>query len=413
MDKISFIGDLMFEKPYVESRKLKGDNYDFSGLLIHLSPILQQSDLVVANLETVFAGKDAKYTSNLYSFNTPDEAISTLKECNISLVTTANNHSLDRGIQGLKRTIDILRKNHIDYTGTYQNPKEKHRSFVKDINGTRYAFMSYTYGTNTLENKVVLSAEEIGHINLLKPQEIDKLARVGKKQSLLTKILATCSQKLFTSEVRMTIKKIMKMPLNVPIVDDNISINENYVKLLVDDIRETKICSDVVFMCLHSGGQFNVSPGRFTKDMVHIIHEAGVENIIAMHPHVVQHYESNTNGNNVFYSIGSLNISPSSVYVLHELKPEYSIIPHYYFDKIDGKTKLIKVTFSIVKVVEDKDHSLTVYPVSKLNEILNDDNKLNLMDDVRFIYNRVMLANISNIEIKDEYEIEQKKTCCF
>lgn len=406
MDKISFLGDLMFERNYINSKKQKDGSFDFSGLLINLSPVLQQSDLIVANLETVFAGKDCGYTKNLYSFNTPDEAIKVLKECNISLITTANNHCLDRGIQGLKRTIKTLQKNNIDSTGTYLNPKEEKRSFIKNINGTKYAFMSYTYGTNTLENKVVLTAEEIGHVNLLKPQEIDKLARVGKKQSLLTKILATCSQRLFTSEVRMTIKKMMKMSLNIPIVDDNISINENYVKLLVDDIRETKLCSDVVFMCLHSGGQFNASPGRFTKDMVHIIHEAGVENIIAMHPHVVQHYESNTNGNNVFYSIGSLNISPSSVYVLHELKPEYSIIPHYYFDKIDGKTKLIKVTFSIVKVVEDKDHSLTVYPVSKLNEILNGDNKLNLMDDVRFIYNRVMLANISNIEIKDEYEIE-------
>lgn len=406
MDKISFIGDLMFEMPYIESKKLMDGGYDFSGLLINIGPILQQSDLVVANLETVFAGKESGFTANLYSFNTPDAAIKTLKECYITLVTTANNHCLDRGVQGLKRTIEVLQKNRIDSTGTYLNAKEKQRSFIKEINGTRYAFMSYTYGTNTLENKVLLSDDEIGHVNLLKPQKIDKLKRVGKKQSYLVRLLTICSQKLFTSEARMFIKKMMGMPLNVPIVDDNISINSDYVKVLTDDIKETKMLADIVFMCLHSGGQFNAMPGSFTKNIAKIIHDAGVENIVATHPHVVQHYERNAKGSNVFYSIGSLNISPSSAYVLHDLKPEYSIIPHYYFDKIGGLTKLIKTTFSIVKVVEDKNHSLCVYPISKLRVMLDGKDYEHLMDDVRFIYNRVMQAEINSIEIKDEYEIK-------
>lgn len=406
MDKISFIGDLMFEIPYIKSKKRKDGSYDFSELLSNLNPILLQSDLVVANLETTLAGKESSYTVNLYSFNTPDEAVEVLKECNITLVTTANNHCLDRGVQGLKRTIEVLKKNHIDHTGTYSDPNESQRSFVKEINGTRYAFMSYTYGTNTLENKVVLAENEIGHVNLLKPQEMDKLKREGKKQSALVRLLATCSQKLFSSEMRMLIKKMMGMPLNVPIVDDNITINADYIRMMTKDIRETKKQSDVVFMCLHSGGQFNAMPGSFSRNMVQVIHEAGVEHIVAAHPHVVQHYECDPKGNNVFYSLGSLNISPSSIYVLHELKPEYSIIPHYYFDKEAGQAKLTKTTFTIVKVVEDKYHSLCVYPVSKLKEMLKGEEKDKLIDDVMFIYNRVMQAEVKNIEIKDEYEIK-------
>ena len=187
----------MFEMPYIKAQKQKNGSYDFKGLLINLAPMLKQSDLVVANLETVFAGEDCGYTTNLYSFNTPDEAVEVLKECNITLVTTANNHCLDRGVKGLKRTIEILKSHQIDYTGTYSNPNERNRSIIRTINGTRYAFMSYTYGTNTLENKVILDQEEIGHVNLLKPQEIDKLQREGGKQSLLVRVLSLCSQKLF------------------------------------------------------------------------------------------------------------------------------------------------------------------------------------------------------------------------
>lgn len=405
MDKISFIGDLMFEKQYMQSKKLKDGKYCFSGILINLYSILQNSDLIVANLETVFAGKDRSYTSNLYSFNTPDEAVIVLKECNISLVTTANNHCLDRGVYGLKRTIEILDNNNIAHTGTYLDPKEKERSFIKEINGTRYAFMSYTYGTNTLENKIILSDEEIGHVNLLKPQERDNMARIGNKQSVFVRILTTCSQKIFSSEMRMLIKKMLGMQLNVPIVDDNINLNPHYIETLANDIKKTKQESDVVFMCLHSGGQFNSMPGNFTRKIVKIIHNNGIANIVATHPHVVQHYDRDNLGNNVFYSIGSLNISSSSKYVIHDLKPEYSIIPHYYFDKINGHIQLIKTSFSIVKVIEDENHVLCVFPISKLLNTLDERDRVVVMDDVRFIYNRVTQFNVDDIEIKDEYEI--------
>lgn len=392
----------MFEMPYILSKKKKDGGYDFSGLLMNLVPLLQHSDLVVANLETVFAGKVSRYTTNLYSFNTPDDAVEVLKECNISLVTTANNHCLDRGLKGLKRTIDVLKEHHIECTGTYTNPREQNRSAIRTINGTRYAFMSYTYGTNTLENKVVLAQEEIGHVNLVKPQEMDKLKREGKKQSLPVRLLAACSQKLFSSETRMLIKRLLGMPLNVPIVDDNIAINDDYIQKMTQDIKSTNSQSDVVFMCLHSGGQFNAMPGNFSRTIVSRIHDAGVKHVVATHPHVVQHYECDNNGNNVFYSLGSLNISPSSIYVLHELKPEYSIIPHYYFEKAE----LVKTTFSIVKVVENKDHSLCVYPANMLANILSGVEKEILRDDITFIYNRVMQSSSEEIGIEEEYEIK-------
>ena len=399
----------MFERQYIKARQTR-TGYDFSGLLINLKSLLGDSTIVVANLESVFAGSECKYTASLYSFNTPTEALDVLKECNISVVTTANNHCLDRGIKGIQKTIQALDQRRILHTGTYIDPNETDRSLIREINGVRYAFMSYTYGTNSLENKILLNQSELGHINLLKPQENDKLAQTEKQPSAFREILNTLSQKLFSSEARMRIKKTLGMTLNVPIVDDNLKIDYNFLDKLRQDIKKTKSESDVQFMCLHCGGQFNAYPGNFTEEIVRVLHQEGIHYIIATHPHVVQLCSVDNCGNITFYSIGNLTISPSSIYVLHELKPEYSIIPNFYFDKdILGNSVLKKLTFSIAKVVEGIDNSLTVFPISRLWEQSSEDERENLLYDVRFIYNRVTNSNTNIVEIQDEYEIGLKQ----
>ena len=330
----------MFERQYIKARQTR-TGYDFSGLLINLKSLLGDSTIVVANLESVFAGSECKYTASLYSFNTPTEALDVLKECNISVVTTANNHCLDRGIKGIQKTIQALDQRRILHTGTYIDPNETDRSLIREINGVRYAFMSYTYGTNSLENKILLNQSELGHINLLKPQENDKLAQTEKQPSAFREILNTLSQKLFSSEARMRIKKTLGMTLNVPIVDDNLKIDYNFLDKLRQDIKKTKSESDVQFMCLHCGGQFNAYPGNFTEEIVRVLHQEGIHYIIATHPHVVQLCSVDNCGNITFYSIGNLTISPSSIYVLHELKWPIEYYKHVItplpFEEIDKR----------------------------------------------------------------------------
>ena len=53
---------------------------------------MRESDLVVGNLETVFAGEEAGYTNDVYSFNTPDRFVCSMKSAGIDYVSTANNH---------------------------------------------------------------------------------------------------------------------------------------------------------------------------------------------------------------------------------------------------------------------------------------------------------------------------------
>jgi len=102
---ISAVGDLMAHQSNLNNAyNSKTSTYDFSGFLALVKPYLTKSDLTIGNFETVTAGPNARYTS-YPSFNTPDSMLTALSNAGFDVLSTANNHCLDRGINGLTRTI--------------------------------------------------------------------------------------------------------------------------------------------------------------------------------------------------------------------------------------------------------------------------------------------------------------------
>ncbi len=148
--RLSFVGDIMLHQPQLRAGyDSKKDKYDFTQCFDSLRPILQQSDISIANLETTLAGKPFR---GYPMFSSPDEIITNLKACGINILSTSNNHSADRGKKGLLRTLDILDQKGIYHVGTYRNIKERKQKnpLIIQRNGLRIAFLSYTYGTNGL-----------------------------------------------------------------------------------------------------------------------------------------------------------------------------------------------------------------------------------------------------------------------
>jgi poly-gamma-glutamate synthesis protein (capsule biosynthesis protein) len=113
----------------------------------YINKYLKDADFTLGNLETVTAGKDKKY-SGYPMFNSPDEFISAVKTAGFNLVTTSNNHALDRGETGINRTITQLIKNNLNYTGTFTSQHDRDSIRIFDIKGIKIAFLSYSYGTN-------------------------------------------------------------------------------------------------------------------------------------------------------------------------------------------------------------------------------------------------------------------------
>lgn len=140
---IVFLGDIMLSRT-VNSRMERYNDYNWPFLKVY--NFLNQADLVVANLESPFL-KDSNYQvlSGSFSFKANPLAVSGLKLANISLLSLANNHTINQGKKGIEDTIDILKENDIKYVGAGLNEEDARRAAIITINDARFAFLSYAY----------------------------------------------------------------------------------------------------------------------------------------------------------------------------------------------------------------------------------------------------------------------------
>ena len=143
---ISVIGDIMCHNTqYIDARTNEG--YDFSYVFEDIKDEIESSDLAIGNLETTFAGSKVGYSS-YPTFNTPEHLAIDLKEMGIDLLSTVNNHCLDKGYTGIVGTINELDNAGIVHTGTYASKEEADKITLIDVNGMKVAVVAYTYGTN-------------------------------------------------------------------------------------------------------------------------------------------------------------------------------------------------------------------------------------------------------------------------
>jgi poly-gamma-glutamate capsule biosynthesis protein CapA/YwtB (metallophosphatase superfamily) len=145
--RIAAVGDMMCHSPQFKYSQVSKDSFDFVPVFRYINKYLRDADFTLGNLETITAGKNKKY-SGYPLFNSPDEFISAVKNAGFNLVTTSNNHALDRGEPGINKTISQLIKNNLNYTGTYNSQQDRDSIRIFDIKGIKTAFLSYSYGTN-------------------------------------------------------------------------------------------------------------------------------------------------------------------------------------------------------------------------------------------------------------------------
>lgn len=401
LQKLTFLGDIMCEKPLLKAYQRYG-NRIFDQVFSKTKALFSDSDYVIGNLETVFGGNEKGYTRELYRFNTPDTFAEALSRGGIHMVTMATNHCLDSGIDGLTRTMDVLDRVGVEHTGAFRSESDA-RILIKELGNIKVAFLNYTYGTNVLENNVVLSKDQLFHVNLLKPQTTNRQTYVLKKEiSPFRLAVSKLLGRFFSSEVRMRLKKLLHLEYNAVRVDhlDPKELDERYLKRLQNDLRQAEEAADFVIACIHSGGQFNLEPGDFTKYIVKFLIDNGADAIIGNHPHVVQRLEQR-GPVPVAYCLGNYSISPSSIYLRHELKPSYSVALHLYFSQQGIQQK----AFSILKIAEGRRHGLEVVPADVLWEESSPREKERLLEDVREIYHRFTGIQGNGVCVQREYTI--------
>ncbi|MFC5467689.1 CapA family protein [Cohnella suwonensis] len=222
------VGDIMTHSPqlpgYYDAATGK---YDFSSWFAQVKPIFAEGDWVVANLETPIAGKDLKYTG-YPRFNAPYELAVALKGAGVQLVSTANNHAMDRGFPGVERTLANVRKAGLVPFGTSATEAESGRFVIEERNGIRMGFAAYTYSTNGIpvpQNKSFA-------VNLIEPSRI---------------------------------------------------------KADIAKLKEAG--ADVVTVSLHFGIEYQRLPNEAQTTLVRDLVEAGADIVLGSHTHVVQPYD--------------------------------------------------------------------------------------------------------------------------
>lgn len=194
------------------------------------------------------------------------------------------------------------------------------------------------------------------------------------------------------------------MTYNTPHQDDSLNKDtiQPYIARMEQDIAEARENADIVIFCPHMGGQFNITPGIFSEYITDVALQAGCHAIIASHPHIVQKAEIWQHKVPVFFSLGNFSMSPNSAYLLHEHLPEYGLAAHLY---IDNKA-ITSVSFSVLKIVEEKHAIMKVYPADVYDAQLHSDReKQKFRDEVKQICETVTGRQDPGWSIRREYQL--------
>ncbi len=145
---LAAVGDIMVHETQLKAHYIaSGDTYLFDDDFRFIRPYLQGADLAIGNLETVFGGTAKKYSGYPF-FNTPDTLAEALARAGFDVLTVANNHALDMGVDGAKRTVEVIRKNGMDVIGGRARPEDD-PLVVREVRGVRVGLLGLTYETGS------------------------------------------------------------------------------------------------------------------------------------------------------------------------------------------------------------------------------------------------------------------------
>ena len=220
-----FVGDIMLDRG-VEFEIKKNGNNNFRFPFLKIAKELQEADILFGNLEGPISDKGQKVGS-IYSFRMDPKVIDGLTFAGFDVLSIANNHMLDYGRMAMTDTFLRLKESGIDYVGAGFDENEAYAPKIKEVNGTKIAFLAFT-------NLYALSWEAVA----------DKSGMA-----------------LFSKDK------------------------------LEGTIKNAKNRSDLVVVSFHFGDEYKTSPTQEQKTIAHLAIDFGADLVIGHHPHVTEPLE--------------------------------------------------------------------------------------------------------------------------
>lgn len=301
---MAITGDIMCHNSmYNDAYDSSQGTYDFSYMFEDIKYYIQTADIAVGNLETTFAGSEVGY-SNYPTFNTPEQLAKNLKKAGFDIVSTANNHCMDKGYKGLVSTINYLDEADLAHTGTYATEEDSKEILIKNVKGVNIAFLSFTYGTNG----ITIPEDKSYCVNLIDEDLILEQIKLAKEQN-----------------------------------------------------------PDIICVSMHWGTEYQTTPNSTQEEWADFLFENGVDIIIGNHPHVLQTMEKRTvtleDGTTkdgfVVYSLGNFMAAQNKKYTRDSLILNLQITKNAETNKIT----IDNATYTPIYYYEDKTKTTQKYKI--------------------------------------------------
>ena len=373
--KILFCGDLILLEDQVK-RSFNGKNYDFTEVFEYATPYISSADLSIGVFEGSLGGTAKNFSQSNFDdgkklyLNFPDEFADAVKNSGFDLVTTANNHLLDMGIDGVFRTIKVLNDKKIDFIGSYSSLGDKNTRRVKILerNGLKFAILAYTYGTNNHDTDEFIANDSFLSSFI-----------VGENSPNFSKVKAS--------------------------VEEDFALAKSYNP-------------DFIIVLPHWGTQFTDNPDEFQRTWQKIFLDCGANIILGDHTHSVQPIEFNGENLTVFCPGNFANIyrehngdasAMVEVYIDKNTKKIIggSIIPLWTESKLDGNYRALPINeiFTNKKLRGE----LSTRDFERVEEVLRHVTKIMLGDEINFNQQKYffdeggfMRKKVASLEISEE-----------
>jgi len=234
-----FVGDIMLDRGVEWYAR---QHNDWGWPFRKVAPTLAAADLVFGNLESVISDKGTKQGS-IYSFRAQPKMLGGLKLAGFDVLSIANNHSLDYGIEALLDSQERLRQAGIIPVGAGKSAAQARAPALFNIKGTTIGILAYT--------------------SLGSP-----FWQAGEKTP------------------------------GVAWIDSSL------LEQLKQDIKKTKQQADIIVVSFHFGEEYQTTPNAVQQLISRTAIDAGANLVIGHHPHVVQPIEQYKHGF-IAYSLGN------------------------------------------------------------------------------------------------------------
>ena len=343
--------------------------------------ILKGADVTIGNFETTtidfntYTGSPQAEAGGSWLITKPGVP-QDMADMGFDLMSRANNHSTDWGVEGMKMTDAFLDKAGLVHAGTGVNLGAASAArFLEGRTFGRMAFVSFASSFETMSPALDMFGEVPGRAGM-NALHTTQIVQVSPEQIATLKEVATVAagRALPGADVTMGDTVFRGTPgITKPI--SSYTMLPADVQRITRNIRDGKFGSafEAVYMHAHQGGASAAEPADFMPKIAHQSIDAGADAFFASGPHQVRGIEI-YKGKPIFYSLGNFcHMDDAQLPQPQQLWDQLaggdsggvplSDLMRYWVDASFGRQELLESVIAVSKFVGGNVSEIRLYPI--------------------------------------------------